>query len=612
VRIPPDGGRNSDRKHLPQRCTRRRPRTGVRAAVLVTFAALVLAACTGGDGDGDDGAAGSAASESGTTTEEDTATEEAGGFRFHGPGEDALLGAAELEQLALTVTGDEGELAALVVILGDQDVTADAEVADGTLTYAPTDLDDGDHTVHVAEAPEGWAGARADEDEEVEETADADAGPDPDADADAGATTTAIDPDELDTLHTWRFEVKAEPPVLELASPATVIGDEPLSVAGTTDPDAEVTVNDTSTTADGDGSFEVELDGTFDELTIIAVDRAGNTTEHTQAVGRVPSRVTLDEYRGVHATFWAWATADLREPMLEMLDEGRINAIQLDLKDEGGHIGYDTEVELAQEMGADIGPIDLEQAVADLHAEGAPVIGRIVAFADPVLAAWAWENDRRDMVIQLTDGSDYYRGSYAGFSNYTHQDVIAYNLDVAEEAAKAGVDHILWDYIRRPEGQSQYTVPGLETTPEEAIVEFTRQADERLAPYGVTHGASVYGIAADRPEQIGQDIPEMAKHLDYVAPMIYPSHWGPGEYGVSDPNREPYDIIRATMEVWDEAIEGTDARVIPWLEDTSYRAWDRPFQIAEQIRATNDHDVNEWLMWNPGSRYTPEAYQRID
>ena len=584
MRLPLDDGRSGDRRHSRDRPrTQRRRRAGVRCAALFTCAALALAACTSDERlDGSDDDAGSA------DTEEATATEEAGGFRFHGPGEDALLGAAELEQLALTVTGDEEELAALVVILGDQDVTADTEVADATLTYAPTDLDDGDHTVHVAEAPE-----------------------DTNTDADDSATP-ALDLDELDTLHTWRFEVKAEPPVLELTSPATVIGDEPLSVTGTTDPDAEVTANDASTTADGDGSFEVQLDGTFDELTIIAVDRAGNTTEHTQAVGRVPSRVTLDEYRGVHATFWAWATAELREPMLEMLDEGRINAIQLDLKDEGGHIGYDTEVELAQEMGADIGPIDLEQAVADLHAEGAPVIGRIVAFADPVLAAWAWENDRRDMVIQLTDGSDYFRGSYAGFSNYTHEDVIAYNLDVAEEAARAGVDHILWDYIRRPEGQSQYTVPGLETTPEEAIVEFTRQADERLAPYGVTHGASVYGIAADRPEQIGQDIPGMAEHLDYVAPMIYPSHWGPGEYGVSDPNRQPYDIIRATMEVWDEAIEGTDARVIPWLEDTGYRAWDRPFQVAEQIRATNDHDVNEWLMWNPGSRYTPEAYERLD
>jgi hypothetical protein len=324
----------------------------------------------------------------------------------------------------------------------------------------------------------------------------------------------------------------------------------------------------------------------------------------------VASRVEVDEIRAVHATFWAWATPELRDPIVQMIDDGKINAVQLDLKDEGGHVGYPSQVPLAEEIGAAIGPLDLEAAVAELHERGVAVIGRIVAFADPTLAAWAWENDRRDWVIQLPDGSDYYHGSYAGFSNYAHEDVIAYNLDLAEEAAAAGVDHILWDYIRRPEGIENYTVPGLTTTPEEAIVAFTRQADERLAPYGVQHGASVYGIAADRPTQIGQDIPAMAEHLDYVAPMIYPSHWGPGEYGVADPNRQPYDIITATLAVWQASVEGTRARVVPWLEDTSYRAWDRPFQIGEQIRAARDQGIDEWLMWNPGSRFTPEAYDR--
>jgi hypothetical protein len=92
--------------------------------------------------------------------------------------------------------------------------------------------------------------------------------------------------------------------------------------------------------------------------------------------------------------------------------------------------------------------------------------------------------------------------------------------------------------------------------------------------------------------------------------MIYPSHWGPGEYGVADPNRQPYDIVRATLEVWDEATEGKRARVVPWLEDTPYRAWDRPFQVREQIRAALDHGIDEWLMWNPGSSFTPAAYER--
>ncbi|TVR19500.1 MAG: hypothetical protein EA387_13445 [Nitriliruptor sp.] len=555
--------------------------TALTAVAALAVLAVVAAACTADDTSSDDGSA--AAAEDG----------DANGLRVDGPDEGELINAAALEELTFTVTatGEEPSVDALVLLLDGDDVTSQAELAQDTLTYTPGSLPDGERELVVATPAEGADAAE-------------------DADEAAEGADAADGPAEPEELHSWRFEVKAEPPTLELTAPDGAVGEDgPVTVAGTTEAGATVAVGSDDVTADDTGAFELEVGEVGDELTIVVTDVAGNTTEVTEQVVRVASRVHLDEIRTVHATFWAWATPSLREPIVEMLDDGKINSLQLDLKDEGGHLGYASEVPLASEIGADIGPLDLEQAVADLHDRDVAVIGRIVAFADPALASWAWENDRRDMVIQLKDGSDYYRGSYAGFSNYTHEDVIDYLLDIAEEAAQAGVDHILWDYIRRPEGLDNYTVPGLETTPEEAIVEFTRLADERLAPYGIQHGASVYGIAADRPTQIGQDIPAMAEHLDYVAPMIYPSHWGVGEYGVADPNRQPYDIVTATLEVWEEATEGKRARVIPWLEDTPYRAWDRPLQIREQIRATQDAGIDEWLMWNPGSTFTPEAYE---
>ncbi len=559
--------------------------TNVRTlAVLALFAVLLAACTTGGEvtgGEAPDGA----------VSESDEP-----GLTFDGPDEGALINAEELDQLSFAVNapGDADAVADLVLRLDGSDVTAEAEVTDDTLTYAPDTLPDGQREVAVAETVGEGEGSRVE--------------------GEAGEGEG-----EPEVLHTWRFEVRAEPPSLELSSPVgPLVAGEPVTVAGVTEPEATVAVGAQEAIADADGDFEFDLDEAGEleeldgELTVTVTDVAGNTTESVASFAVVASRVEVDEIRTVHATFWAWATPDLREPIVEMIDDGRINALQLDLKDEGGHIGYDSEVELARQIGAGIGPLDLEQAVADLHERDVAVVGRIVAFADPALASWAWENDRRDLVIQDNDGNDFYRGSYAGFSNYTHEDVIAYNLDLAEEAAKAGVDHILWDYIRRPEGMDNYTVPGLETTPEEAIVEFTRLADERLAPYGVQHGASVYGIAADRPEQIGQDIPAMSQHLDYVAPMLYPSHWGPGEYDVADPNRQPYDIIRATLEVWQEATADGRARIVPWFEDTPYRAWDRPHQIREQIRAAEDHGIDEWLMWNPGSTFTPSAYERRD
>jgi len=515
---------------------------------------------------------------------------------FAGPDDGAQFNAETIETLSFEARDDgepeEATVEDLIVLLDGADVTTDAERDGVELVYAPQDLEDGERTVAFAQRPP------ADDDAEGDE-------------AEGDSEPAAAEPEVLET---WTVMVHTTPPDIEVTSPdGAVIAGEPLTVAGTTEPGATVGFADQDTTAGDDGSFELHLDSTPEgALALTATDVAGNTTIDEFALVTVPSRVEIDEVRTVHVSFWGWA-GGLREPIMQMIDDGKINAVQLDLKDEGGQIGYDSEIPLAQEIGASQGIFDLDAAVAELHERDVAVVGRIVAFADPILVNWAWENDQRDWVIQLPDGSAPYTGSYAGFSNYTHPDVLAYNIDVAQEAAAAGVDHILWDYIRRPDGGlDNMLVPGLEGTPEAAIVDFARQADERLAGYGIQHGASVYGIAADRPTQIGQDIPAMSEHLDYVAPMIYPSHWGPGEYGVADPNRQPYDIVQATLEVWQEATEGTRARVVPWLEDTNYRAWDRPQQVREQIRGARDLGIDEWMMWDPNVNYTTGAYESRD
>ncbi len=116
-------------------------------------------------------------------------------------------------------------------------------------------------------------------------------------------------------------------------------------------------------------------------------DVAGNTTEQELALTRLPSRVEVDEVRAVHVTPHAWATPSFRERVLQMFDDGLINAIQLDLKDEGGRIGYRTEVPLARESGAAEDVYDLDEAIEELHGRGIHVVGRIVAFRDPMLGA---------------------------------------------------------------------------------------------------------------------------------------------------------------------------------------------------------------------------------
>jgi hypothetical protein len=504
---------------------------------------------------------------------------------FEGPEDGELFNAETIGDLRFAAVAeaqqtDEVSVDDLVVLLGGDDVTADADRSADRLVYVPGELPDGTHTVTI-----GSVGER-NEDDDTEP--------------------------EVEHLHEWTVEVDTTPPDLELTSPdGAIVAGEPLTVAGTTEPGATVEVAGESTTAGEDGTFEVELASAPEgDLELVAIDAAGNRTTEGVSLVAVPSRAEVDEVRAAHVSFCAWASPSLKDPIMQKIEDGVINAVQLDLKDETGTIGHATEVEMAALVGADQPPcrVDLPAAVEELHALGVPVIGRIVAFADPVLAAWAWDNGERDWVIQ-TAGGEKFVGKYAGFSNFAHPDIVDYTIDLAEEAAAMGVDHILWDYIRKPDGPvEQFSFVGLETSTEEAIVEFTRMADERLAPYGVQHGASVYGVSADRPTEVSQDIEAMSDHLDYVAPMIYPSHWGPGEYDVANPLMQPYDMVAATLEVWLDVTEGKRARVMPWLEDSNYPVRlgfpDRARYIREQIQATYDAGINEWMLWDSSVRYT--------
>ncbi len=511
-----------------------------------------------------------------------------------GPEDGRLYNADTVAEVALVVeaaieTADGGDVgdtevdvSDLRVLLNDDDVTGDAEVSAQRLQWSPAELPDGDHRIVLVS--------------------------DPSTEADPDAEPVAIEE--------WAFSVDATPPDLEVVLPTGgLVAGRPVTIEGTTEPGATVQVGDQEVVAGEDGSFTVELSAPPEgELTLTATDAAGNRTD--DAVGGfvvVPSRAVADEIRTVHVSFCAWATPSLRDPVLDMIDRGMITAVQLDLKDETGKVGFATTNELAARAGADRPDcaIDLPAAIEQLHGLGVPVIGRVVAFADPVLAPWAWENGERDMVIQTAD-NDIYTGRYAGFTNFADPDVVEYNISIAEEAAAMGVDHILWDYLRKPDGPvGGFHFAGLEGTPEDAIVEFTRLADERFAPYGVVHGASLYGVSGDRPWEVSQDVERLADHLDYIAPMLYPSHWGPGEYGVANPLMQPYDMLEASLEVWLDATDGRRARVMPWIEDSNWPVRlgfpDRARYVREQIEATYDSGIDEWLLWDSSVRYTEAA-----
>jgi len=405
------------------------------------------------------------------------------------------------------------------------------------------------------------------------------------------------------------FEVDTQPPTLRLDAPAAHTRGEPVHIEGTAEPGAGVLRGGKPVPLDGKGRFSIELSSPAagGALVLELADRAGNRSRWRVPVTVVPRRPE-HPVRSVHVTAHAWADKTLREGVLDLVQANKINAVELDLKDESGIVGWDAPVPYGKRIGAVQEIFDLEEAVRQLHRMGVRIIGRLVCFRDPIHAQAAWKAGRRSEVVQTRGGGPY--ADYGGFTNFADPVVRKYNIDVAVAAAKLGVDEILYDYVRRPDGpSSSMHFPGLEGTPERGITTFLEESRNALDDTGVLVGASVFGVSATRPKEVAQHIPGMARVVDYIAPMLYPSHWGPGEYGVADPNGNPYDIVRRSLADFVRQTKGTGARVVPWLQDFSFGRTYRPAEVAAQIRAARDTGLHEFILWDASVTYTADALE---
>ena len=203
-----------------------------------------------------------------------------------------------------------------------------------------------------------------------------------------------------------------------------------------------VTAGDRSVPVAG-GHFTLTLTSPPARLPVVATDAAGNETTDVVSVA-----VRHPQMRGVHLTGYGWNADVLRKPVLALVRQHKINTIELDIKEEDGYVNFDTGVALAHRMHAVRVLYDPHKVVAQLHAMGVRVVGRIVCFRDPKMAGWAWKHGHRDWVVQAPNGGPYNSAKYGGaaFTNWANRQVQGYNIALATEGAKLGFDDIMYDY----------------------------------------------------------------------------------------------------------------------------------------------------------------------
>jgi len=309
------------------------------------------------------------------------------------------------------------------------------------------------------------------------------------------------------------------------------------------------------------------------------------------------------ELRGVHVTM---ALASLPGKLDEYLDLERdgLTALQLDVKDENGEIGFvsSSTPRLAVSVGAARPYYDARDVTKRAGTRGIYLIGRVVVFEDPVLS-----RGRPDLAIRRSDGSVWRDGAGLGWTNPYDKRVWKYNVDVAIAAAKAGFDEIMFDYVRFPSdgdvAAAVYPDRG-SLTKREAIPAFLRYAQRRLDPYDVRIGAAVFGLSATRDLGIGQIPRQMAPFLDTVYTMTYPSLFGPGELGLDDPGAAPGATVARALRRFELALEGHDVHIVPWVQDFSFAIpYDREM-VRAQIYSARIKGAKGYLLWNAEGVYT--------
>jgi hypothetical protein len=312
--------------------------------------------------------------------------------------------------------------------------------------------------------------------------------------------------------------------------------------------------------------------------------------------------------RGLYVNRFAAQSGKKMRHLIGIADSTEINAFVIDVKDEFG-LNYNSSDPMLQKNAGTMTKVSNMKALLDtLNAHGILPIARIVVFKDSVTARM-----NPDHVIRKADGAPWRDHKGLTWVNPYANAIWEYNFRNAEEAVRMGFGEVQFDYIRFPE---PYKSLPQQVFPEsngrgktEALAEFLNAAKKRIDKLGVRTTADIFGLVATvgGALEVGQRWEPMVKAVDVVLPMVYPSHYPRGSFGIPRPNADPYNVIHTAISrgrVRTEALGLKGERVRPWLQAfTLGQPKYGPGEIEAQKKAVYDSGYESWVMWHPGSSY---------
>lgn len=309
------------------------------------------------------------------------------------------------------------------------------------------------------------------------------------------------------------------------------------------------------------------------------------------------------------------------EKALAICESTEINSLVIDIKNDDGLVAWNSDIEIVNNVKSNwVTPLKNYERLLDyLKENDIYSIARIVAFKDPYFSKVKIEH-----AIQLKAGGVYKDGAGMTWVNPFDEYVWKYLVAISQEAALRGFDEIQYDYVRFPDSAAYYNpiteFPGRnDRDKDEGIEEFLEYAGAELKPYNVHMSADVFGVITrswdDKPEDIGQTWRKIANQVEYICPMIYPSHYGTGIYGFKVPDQYPYEVARSALI---EAIERNAAQKSPGIIRPWFQGFNAPWvkgyinydaeAISDQMVAGMELGIDEYIIWNASCNYEPMSF----
>ncbi len=369
------------------------------------------------------------------------------------------------------------------------------------------------------------------------------------------------------------------------------------------------------------------------------------------------------QVKAIYMTACVAGTPSFRQRLVTLIEETEINSVIIDIKDYSGRISFPPEstVWLPAWEAAECGAYDMREFIASLHASGIFVIGRITVFQDPFYAP-----KHPELAVLRADQKTVWQdGKGLSFIDVASRPYWDHIIDLSADAYNIGFDELNFDYVRYPSDgnmvdtyypQSIAGEYGMDRQANlEAFFSYLHKnlSDENMfaayihentgrestVPYT---SADLFGMTTTNFDDltIGQVQDRAAPYFDFIAPMVYPSHYPDNFLGLGDPNDYPYKVVNYAMQAGVDRMQSsttpmegflhtpitttvasgtpvfTGLYTKPTFGPDKFRTWIQDFDyggdydaadVRAQILASYDAGVMSWMIWAPSNIYTQAA-----